>query len=65
MKVIVDRRLCEDNGICVGAAPQVFDIDAKGRLVVLDESPVEALRASVEEAALFCPVQAISISDEN
>jgi ferredoxin len=41
----------------------VFEINAEGKLVVLDESPDESLRDKVEEAADVCPVQAISIED--
>jgi ferredoxin len=36
-------------------------LDDDGRLVVLIEEPDESLRATVEDAADVCPVQAISI----
>jgi len=61
IKVIVDRDVCQNHGQCVFAAPQVFEVDEEGELVVLDEEPDESLREAVEEAADVCPVQAITI----
>ena len=61
LKVIVDMDVCQDHGQCVFAAPQVFELDDNGRLVVLMPEPDESLRAAVEDAADVCPVQAISI----
>ncbi len=63
MKVIVDMDKCQDHGQCAFSAPEVFEINADGKLVVLNDSPDEALRDSVEEAADVCPVQAIAIED--
>lgn len=61
MKVVVDMDKCQDHGQCAFAAPEVFEINADGKLVVLNESPDESLRDAVEEAADVCPVQAITI----
>ena len=61
IKVVVDRDLCQDHGQCVFAAPQVFELDEEGTLVVLQEEVGEDLRDNVEEAADVCPVQAITI----
>lgn len=63
MKVVVDMDKCQDHGQCAFSAPEVFEINAEGKLVVLNESPDESLRDKVEEAADVCPVQAISIED--
>ena len=63
IKVVVDRDLCQDHGQCVFAAPQVFELDEEGTLVVLQEEVGEDLRDNVEEAADVCPVQAITIED--
>lgn len=65
MKAVVDRTLCEDNGICVGAAPEIFDLDDGGRLVVAEEHPPEQRRRTLEDAVMICPVQALSIDDED
>ena len=61
MKVIVDLSNCDLHGLCVEAAPEVFEIDDKGVLRVLIESPPEDLRAKVEKAARECPTGAITI----
>jgi ferredoxin len=61
LKVIVDRDICQNHGQCVFAAPQVFELDEEGELVVLDDEPDESLRGAVEEAADVCPTQAITI----
>ena len=61
LKVVVDMNVCQDHGQCVFAAPEVFELDDNGRLVVLVEEPDESLRSAVEDAADVCPVQAITI----
>ena len=60
-KVVVDFNVCQDHGQCVFAAPEVFEIDPGGKMVVLLAEPDEAMRAAVEDAADVCPVQAITI----
>ncbi|HEX4903037.1 MAG TPA: ferredoxin [Acidimicrobiales bacterium] len=63
-KVVVDFDLCESNAICMGIAPEVFEVRDDDFLYVLQEHPGEELRAKVEEAVQRCPKQAISIEDE-
>ena len=64
MKVIIDRDLCESNGLCVEVCPEVFRIDAQDRLVLLIERPDARLRASVERAAQVCPRQALRVDED-
>ena len=61
MKVVVNFDLCESNAVCMGIAPEVFEVRDDDFLYVLQEEPPEALRPKVEEAARRCPKQAISI----
>jgi ferredoxin len=63
MKVSVDRDKCADHGQCVFAAPEVFELDAAGKLVHRTDELDEALRDRVEEAADVCPMQAITVED--
>jgi ferredoxin len=63
MKVIVDLSNCDLHGLCVEAAPEVFEIDDKGVLQVLIEAPAEDLRAKVEKAVRECPTGAITIQE--
>ena len=61
MKVVVNYDLCESNAVCMGIAPEVFEVRDDDFLYVLQEEPPEDLRAKVEEAARRCPKQAITI----
>lgn len=64
MKVVVDFDLCESNAVCMGIAPEVFEVRDDDFLYVLDEHPDESMRPKIEEAVRRCPKQAISIEDE-
>jgi len=59
--VIVDRDLCESNGMCVLQAPEIFRIedDDKLRLLVVHPSPSQM--DSVRAAVAACPKGALSI----
>lgn len=61
MKIVVDFDRCESNAVCMGIAPEVFEVRDDDFLYVLQEEPGEELRAKVEEAARLCPKQAIAI----
>ena len=63
MRVVVDFDLCESNALCMGLAPEVFEVREDDLLYVLDENPPEGLRAKVEAAVRTCPKNAISIVD--
>jgi ferredoxin len=60
-RIIVDFDLCESNALCMGVAPEVFEVRDDDFLYVLDETPGEELRAKVEQAVRVCPKQAIKI----
>jgi ferredoxin len=62
-KVVVDFDLCESNAVCMGIAPEVFEVRDDDFLYVLQEEPADDLRPQVEEAVQRCPKQAISIAD--
>jgi ferredoxin len=63
MRVVVNFDVCESNALCMGAAPEVFEVRDDDFLYVLMEEPPEALRSKVEEAARLCPKQAIRVED--
>jgi ferredoxin len=62
-KVVVDFDLCESNAICMGIAPEVFEVRDDNFLYILQENPSDDLRGKVEEAVRDCPRQAISIEE--
>jgi ferredoxin len=63
MKVVVDYDKCKSNAVCMGVAPEVFEVRDDGFLYLLTEEPPEELRPKLEEAVRTCPTQAISLAD--
>jgi len=63
MRVVVDFDLCESNALCMGVAPEVFEVRDDDLLYVLNENPPEELREKVMAAVRACPKAAISIED--
>jgi ferredoxin len=64
MKVVVDFDACESNAVCMGLAPEVFEVRDDDLLYILNEHPPEELRAKVEAAVRSCPKQAISLEED-
>ncbi|MDA8070454.1 MAG: ferredoxin [Actinomycetota bacterium] len=64
MKVVVDFDVCASNAVCMGIAPQVFEVRDDGYLYVLDEHPGPELADVVRTAVTNCPTGAISLEDE-
>ena len=62
-KVVVDFDKCESNALCMGVAPEVFEVRDDDFLYVLQEEPPDELREKCNEAARVCPKQAITIED--
>jgi ferredoxin len=63
MRVVVDTELCETNSICMGLAPEVFEVGADDTVTVLLENPPESMRKDVENAVRLCPRRAITLHD--
>jgi len=63
MEIKVDFDLCQGHAVCMGEAPEVFEVDDKGFLTILQDQPPEDLRAKVEQAVKYCPTGAISLQD--
>ena len=62
-KVVVDEDLCIGAGQCVLVAPEIFDQDDKGLVVLLDATPPPALHDVARKAAKLCPARAITIEE--
>lgn len=64
MKVHVDKEICAGFGVCLGLCPEVFELHEDGYAIVLvDEVPPE-LEDMVRKAAVQCPSNAITVSDD-
>ena len=56
-----DFEACQGYANCVDAAPDVYDIDDDGVVVLLKDEITDEERPRIEEAARSCPVSALTI----
>ena len=61
LRILVDRELCEVNGLCVEVAPAVFEIGEDDVMRVKDSQPSAAEEKRVEEAVRRCPKGALGV----
>lgn len=59
-----DFGACQGYANCVDAAPDTYDIDDDGVVVLLKQQISADERPRIEEAARSCPVSALMIEDE-
>jgi ferredoxin len=60
MKVRVDRAKCETNALCVGMAPDLFDLNGDYPVQIPESIPGER-HEEVREIVASCPTAALSI----
>ena len=63
LRVRIDRNLCVGFGDCIEGAPEAFVLDHEGLAVFKEPDTVE--RARLLAACDACPVDAITVWDEN
>jgi ferredoxin len=61
MRVVVDWDRCESNGLCMAAAPEVFELQDDDSLAILQETPPQSQQEQVAAAIRVCPRQAITL----
>jgi ferredoxin len=61
MKVIVDFAKCTGLGICESMAPEFFEVNDEGELVLLKGNVSDDELQTVEEAVAGCPTEALRI----
>ena len=64
MKVTVDFTKCTGLGICESLAPELFEVNESGELVLLKEHIDPDEIQSVEEAVAGCPTEALRIVED-
>lgn len=64
MRVKADFDLCESNAICVGIAPETFQLDDDDYLQILDDRVTPENEQRIKQAVASCPKAALSIEDE-
>jgi len=63
MRVEVDRDRCEGNAVCVGIAPDLFELDEEDYVMVTKDPIPAAEEALVEQAIAECPRAALTRRD--
>jgi ferredoxin len=63
VKIAVDRSLCTSLGVCESLAPDHFEIDDDGELLVLKDAVSDEDRDDVEAAVAGCPTSALRLVD--
>ncbi|MER7504075.1 ferredoxin [Nonomuraea pusilla] len=63
MKVKVDELVCEANAVCMGLAPEVFEVDDEDRLHILLPEPPPHLLDRVRHAVRSCPKAALTLEE--
>ena len=64
MRIAVDYDLCQGHAVCQSEASEVFAVEDKGQVRLLDEKPPDTLRAQVEMAIKYCPTHALKIVED-
>ena len=64
LRIVVDRDLCEANGECMRAAPEVFFVDDNDKLVLKMERAPEELVEKVKTAVRRCPRAALALRED-
>jgi ferredoxin len=64
MRVEVDLTRCQGYGNCLAAAPEVFDLNDDGLVMILRQ-PEGSDEAASRSAAKLCPVKAITVVDDD
>jgi ferredoxin len=59
MRVEVDRDRCEGNAVCVGIAPDLFDLDDEDYAVVKADPVPDGQEGLAEQAVAECPRAAL------
>lgn len=62
MGIVVQRDACVGAGQCALVAPDLFDQDDDGIVVLLEPNPEGALVDAAIRAARLCPARAIAVS---
>jgi ferredoxin len=63
-RVVADFDACESNGICVGLAPDVFELDDDDFLQISNGEVTDENEQRIQRAVDSCPKFALSIVEE-
>lgn len=63
MRIVVDWDKCTGMGMCESLAPDVFEVDDDGSLILHAETVPEGQEQDVREAVASCPTEALSLDE--
>ena len=63
LRLTVDRDECEANAVCVGIAPDVFELDDDENLIIHVEAPGADVLDTVRDAVNSCPKRALFLKE--
>jgi ferredoxin len=64
IRIKIEPTRCEGFGNCVNAAPDIFELDADGRVRLKKETVADDRMDVVRRAVYDCPVNVISYAQE-
>jgi ferredoxin len=64
MKIKANYDVCEANAVCMGLAPEVFEVDENDNLNILLPEPPPEMLDRVRHAVRSCPKAALSLEGE-
>jgi ferredoxin len=64
MRIVVDWDRCTGMGMCESLAPDVFEVDDDGSLILHAEQVPDGMEGDVREAIAACPTEALSLEGE-
>ncbi|MGN6474396.1 MAG: ferredoxin [Mycobacteriales bacterium] len=62
-RIVHDDVLCEAHGVCTSIDSSRFELDDEDRLHIHEYEVSDADRATIEQAVIRCPRQALSLKD--
>jgi ferredoxin len=63
MRVVVDYEKCTGLGLCESIAPEFFEVQDDGLLLLLRAEGEDSERGQLEEAVRSCPTEALRLDD--
>ncbi len=63
LRITANTSVCIGAGQCVTTAPDLFDQEERGTVIVLEDEVPEDQRALVREASYLCPSRAITYTE--
>lgn len=62
MRILLDESSCTSIGMCESLAPDIFEVDDDGLLLVHEDAPSEERRSEVAAACEACPNSALTLA---